>query len=108
MSSGSLSYWGRILALVGGIILVIFGIIGFLGYLLDFAFFAPVFSIRAVGRELIAIILGIIAIIGSYYAGTLAWSIGLIILGYEAGGLGRLLVLIGGILGLVAALVKKV
>jgi len=107
MSSRSIAYWGRILALVGGIILVIFGIIGFLGYVLDFAFFAPVVSLRVVGRELIAIVLGIIAIIGSYYAGTLAWSIGLIILGYIASGLGGLLVLIGGILGLIASLVKK-
>ena len=92
---------------MGGIITVIFGALAFLGYLFEFPFFSPVQSLRMVGRDLIAVVLGVIAIIGSNYAGTLAWSIGLIILGYIAGGLGGLLVLVGGILGLVASLVRK-
>ena len=48
-----------------------------------------------------------IAIVGSRSASTLVWAIVLIIVGIIGGGLGGLLVILGGLLGLVAALVKN-
>jgi len=65
------------------------------------------FEVLGRGFELVALILGIVCIIGARYSNRLEWAIILIILGYIGGGLGGLLVLIGGVLGLVSALVKK-
>lgn len=59
-------------------------------------------------RGIVTLICGIIAIIGAKSASTLVWAIVLIIVGLIGGGLGGFLVLLGGILGLVTVLSKKV
>ena len=107
MADSSLAYAGYILALVGGILLVVFGGLGFLGLAFSFLFQSPVQSLTGFGRGLITIVLGIIAIIGSRYVSRLEWAVVLIIIGYFGSGIGGLLVLVGGILGLIGALSKR-
>ncbi|MGA2627426.1 MAG: hypothetical protein ABSF63_10285 [Candidatus Bathyarchaeia archaeon] len=98
-SLGKLAYY---LALIGGIILVILGILSFVGM----AFSSPMPSLLgglggAFGA-IIQIILGLIAIYGSKRLPDLMWDIILIIVGVFGGGWGGILVLLGGIVGLAA------
>jgi hypothetical protein len=106
MSENSVSRLAYILALIGGILLVIFGLLSLIGYSLET--FGPVlhWSFFAYG-SIVAIICGIIAIIGAKSVTTLVWAIVLIIVGAIGGGLGGLLVVLGGIIGLVLYIIKK-
>jgi hypothetical protein len=95
-----------ILALLGGILLIILGLLSFIGYsiqnfrsVLHWEFFSH--------EDIVAIICGVIAIIGAKSAGTPVWAIVLIIVGIVGGGLGGLLVVFGGLLGLIAVATKK-
>ena len=102
MSGTSVSTIAYYLALIGGILMIVFGLLGFFGsfgdYYLHWGF--------AYGG-IVTLIMGVIAIVGARSASTIVWAIVLIIVGLIGGGLGGFLVLIGGILGLVAALSKK-
>jgi len=101
MRKGSLGQLPYILALIGGIILVIQGILSFVG--MAFTTFAPSI-IGPLGGSywgIIEIILGIVAIYGAKRTSDLTWDIILIVVGVIGGGLGGLLVLIAGIVGLV-------
>lgn len=98
-----------ILALLGGILLVIFGLLSFIGYstenfrsVLHWGFFAY----GDIG-DIVAIVCGVIAIIGAKSARTLVWAIVLIVVGVVGSGLGGLLVVLGGLLGLIAVATKK-
>jgi hypothetical protein len=55
----------------------------------------------------VAIIIGVICVIGSKSIGTLVWAIVLLVLEIIAGGIGRALVILGAILGLVSIFVKS-
>lgn len=108
MSEMSVSRIAYILALIGGILLVIFGLISFIG-----SSFGPSvlywgwgFASFAYGG-IVSIICGVIALIGAKSANTLVWAIILIVVGIIGGGLGGLLVVLGGLLGLIAILSKK-
>jgi hypothetical protein len=97
MSASKLAYY---LAIIGGIILLIFGVLGL---------FQSAFRGFYVGWGLsyggvLSIICGIIAILGASRNSDLIWAVVLIIVGIIGGGLGGLLVLIAGIIGLVTAL----
>ena len=101
MRKGSLGQLAYILALIGGIILVIQGILSFVG--MAFTTFVPSI-IGPLGGSywgIIEIILGIVAIYGAKRTSDLTWDIILIVVGVIGGGLGGLLVLIAGIVGLV-------
>ncbi len=102
MSRSSVSNAAYYLALLGGILMVLFGLLGFVVSLGAF-----LFSWGFAYGGIVTLIMGIIAIIGARSASTLVWAIVLIIVGLIGGGLGGLLVLLGGILGLVAALSRK-
>jgi hypothetical protein len=104
MSSTSVSSIAYYLALIGGILMVIFGLLALFGSFGAF-YFGWGFGFAYGG--IVTIIMGIIAIIGARSASTLVWAIILIIVGLIGGGLGGLLVLLGGIFGLIAALSKK-
>jgi hypothetical protein len=101
MRKGSLGQIAYILALIGGIILVIQGLLSFVG--MAFMMFVPSIIGRLGGSfwGIIEIILGIVAIYGAKRATDLTWAIILIVVGLIGGGLGGLLVLLGGIVGLV-------
>ncbi len=102
MSTTSVSTVAYYLALIGGILLIVLGLIGFFG-----SVGAYYFHWGYSYSEIVAIIMGIIAIIGAKSANTLVWAIVLIVVGLIGGGLGGLLVLLGGIFGLVTAVSKK-
>ena len=94
---GKFAYY---LALIGGIILIIQGILSFVGS--AFMMFMP--SLLGPWVEpfwgIIEIILGIVAIYGAKRLPDLMWDIILIVVGVLGGGLGGILVLLGGIVGL--------
>lgn len=94
-----LSYIGYLSALIGGILLVLFGILAFAGS------FLKIFSLLAfLSGTIYAAIevgMGIICIIGSKYVTNLTWAIILLIFGIIGGGIGGLLVILGALIGLV-------
>jgi hypothetical protein len=105
MSDMSVSRIAYILALIGGILLVIFGLLDLIGFsglaIFHFSFYAFAYA------GIVSIICGVIAIIGAKSASTLVWAIVLIIVGIIGGGLGGLLVVLGGLLGLIVVFTKK-
>jgi len=102
MAKSSLGWLAYILALIGGILMVVFRLLGFLGFAMVsmFSFGMPrLFP----GYEILGLILGIVAIIISKRATEPLWAIVLIVIGIIVlQGIGALLVLLGGILGLVS------
>lgn len=104
MGNKSLARLGSILALVGGIIMLVEGLVGFVGFSFMMIFESPMSHFFGFG--LLAIVLGIIAIVGHKHASELVWAIVLIVIGFVGGGAGGLLVLLGGILGLLSKYIK--
>jgi hypothetical protein len=102
MAKGEIGRIAYVLALVGGILLVIFSLLELVGMAISIPFGMPGIGIFAGFGAIIGIILGIIAIFGSKRVMDLVWAIVLIVVGFLGGGIGGLLVIIGGILGLVA------
>ena len=105
--ASSLSYTGYILALIGGIIIVLSGALNLLGVAVELVRvmeILPVFS--GTVRALVHIVIGVVCIAGSKYVSTLTWAIILLILGVIAGNIGGTLVLIGAILGLISTTYK--
>ena len=105
--TSSLSHTGYILALIGGIIIVLSGALHLLGATIDFfrvLELLPVFG--GTIRAIVQIIIGAVCIAGSKYVSNLTWTIILLILGVIAGNLGGTLVLIGAILGLISTTYK--
>jgi hypothetical protein len=102
MSGTSVSTIAYYLALIGGILMVLFGLLGLLS---DFGGFIFHWGFSYGG--IVTLIMGIIAIIGARSASTLVWAIVLIIVGLIGGGIGGLLVVLAGILGLITVLSKK-
>jgi hypothetical protein len=105
--ASSISRIAYYLVLIGGILLIIFGLLS----LLSIGFGGPSFLYWTVYSfaysNIVMIICGVIAIIGAKSASHLVWAIILIIVGLIGGGLGGLLVILGGIVGLIASLTKK-
>ena len=102
MAKASIGRLAFILALIGGILMVVFRVLGFLGFAMVsmFSFGMPrLFP----GYEILGLILGVVAIIISKRATQLVWAIVLIVIGLiDLQGIGALLVLLGGILGLIS------
>ena len=104
MAKTSLGQVAYILALIGGILLVIFGLLS----LFSIGFGGPAFfywSVYSFGYSgIVMLICGVIAVIGAKSVTTLVWAIVLLIVGFIGGGLGGLLVLLGAIIGLIVVL----
>ena len=102
MAKGTLGRVACMLALIGGILMVLFRLLLFLGFTIvgTFSFGLPrLFP----GYEILGLILGIVAILISRRATETLWAIVLIVIGIIAlQGIGALLVLLGGILGLLS------
>ena len=101
---GTLAHLAYILALVGGVVMIILSLLGFLSHAVTIPFQSPLGG-GYFGSGIITLILGIIAVVLSKRVSELVLSIVLIIVGYLGGGIGGLLVLIGGILGLLSRFV---
>jgi len=104
MARTSLGQVAYILALIGGILLVIFGLLSLfsIGFGGPSFFYWSVYTFAYSG--IVMLICGVIAIIGARSVTTLVWAIVLIIVGLIGGGLGGLLVLLGALIGLIVAL----
>ncbi len=102
MSGTELSRAAYYLALIGGILMIVLGLVGLFA-----SFGAFIFHWGYSYGGIVTLIMGIIAVIGAKSVNTLTWAVVLIIVGLIGGGLGGLLVLLGGILGLITALNKK-
>jgi di/tricarboxylate transporter len=102
MAKASLGKLAYILALIGGIILVIQGLLSFVGMAFMTMFMPSVLGSLGSFWGIIEIILGVVAIYGAKRVTDLTWAIVLIVVGLIGGGLGGILVLLGGIVGLVS------
>ena len=100
MAKASLGRLAYILALIGGVILVIQGLLSFVGMAFMMLMPSVLGSLGGAFWGIIEIILGIVAIYGAKRATDLTWAVVLIVVGVIGGGLGGVLVLIGGIVGL--------
>ncbi len=100
----TLSYVGYVLALIGGILLVLFGLVSLIGS--AFLIFSPIAFLSKSVYSLVQIVLGIICIIGSKMVKNTTWAIILLILGIVAGGIGGTLVVLGASIGLLTKLIK--
>jgi hypothetical protein len=99
----SISRLGYTLALIGSILMIVFGILAVARDTFRVAFYGWGFF----NGGLVELLAGIVAVIGANRVRELTWAIILIIAGLVGGGLGGLLVLIGGILGLVASMTRQ-
>ena len=102
--ANTLAYVGYILALIGGIIIVLFGLLALVGT--AFLIFSPIAFLGGAVYALIEIVIGIICVIGSRRVSTLVWGIILLVLGLVAGSIGGTLVILGALLGLISTLIK--
>jgi hypothetical protein len=102
----SLASVGYILALVGGVILALFGFVSWIGNTILLPFTALA-TLGSAAHGFITLVIGIIAMIGSKYVSRLDWGIVLLILGIVAGGLGGTLVFLGALLGLISRFIKE-
>ena len=102
-----LAYWGYILASIGGIVIIVFGLLALVGNSLGSAFSPAGVYLSGAVYSIVAIIIGVICIIGSRSVGTLVWAIVLLVLGIVSGGIGGALVILGALLGLVSIFVKS-
>lgn len=102
----SLAYAGYILALIGGVLLIIFGLLGLVDIVL--VPFSPLFYLGVAAHGLITLIIGIIGVVGSRHVARIEWAIILLILGIVAAGIGGTLLILGALLGLLSTLIKKI
>jgi hypothetical protein len=101
------AYWGYILALIGGVLIIVFGLLGLIGISLGIAFSPVGYYLSGAIYSIVAIIIGVICVIGSRSVGTLVWAIVLLVLGIVSGGIGGILVILGALLGFVSIFVKS-
>ena len=102
MSGTSVSTLAYYLVLIGGILMVLFGLLGFIA---DFGGFIFHWGFSYGG--IVTLVMGVIAIFGSRGVKVLVWAIVLIVVGLIGGGLGGLLVVLGGLFSVISYLVKK-
>jgi hypothetical protein len=104
----TLAYVGFILVLVGGIVVLLFGLLDLLEVgVRIFREISVLSFLTGTVRSLAQIVIGIVCIIGSRFVSNLVWAIVLLVLGLVAGTFGGLLIVIGAILGLVSVLIKS-
>ncbi|HKM50263.1 MAG TPA: hypothetical protein VJZ75_03700 [Candidatus Bathyarchaeia archaeon] len=101
MAKFSLGRIAYLLALIGGIVMIISGVLSLLGSSI-MMFYSPLGGLLGAGAAILHIIFGIVAAIVSKKATDLRGGIILLIVGLLGGGLGGILVAIGGLLGLVS------
>lgn len=98
--TGTFGYIGYVLALIGGIIIILLSLAALLSVPVYLPFHSPLAGYFGIG--IISLILGVVAVFGSKRAHELIWAVVLMIVGYVGGGIGGLLVLIGGLIGLLS------
>ena len=86
----------RILVLVGGLLLILFGLFTVLGGSFESRYIGI-----SISGSIFGIIGGLVALYGHTRMGEVVWAVILAVLGYFAGGLGGLLVLLGSLIALI-------
>jgi hypothetical protein len=105
MSEISVSRIAYILALIGGILMIILGLLSLIES--SFENFGPFLHWGFAYGSIVTMVCGVVAVIGARSVNTLVWAIVLIVVGVVGGGVGGLLVVLGGLLGLVTVVTKK-
>jgi len=101
MAKNSLGRVAYLLALIGGILMVVLRLLGLAGFAMGMMSFGMPRLFP--GYEILGIILGIVAIIIAKRATQPIWAVVLILIGIiDLQGIGALLVLLGGVLGLIS------
>ena len=106
-SKSSLYSLARLLLIVGGLVLIlgaVLDVVGGLRGLFDLNF--RISSLGFLTGVVIAIIAGVVAFIGAGQISNVALNIILVVLGYLAGGLGGILVILGALVAIVTKFVK--
>ena len=93
--------------MIGGILIIVFGLLALIGNSLGSAFSPAGYYISGALYSIVTIIIGVICVIGSRSVGVLVWAIVLLVLGIIAGGLGGALVIIGALLGILSTFIKS-
>lgn len=91
---------GFVLALVGGIILILLSLAALLSFPVNLPFRSPLVGYFGIGA--ISLILGVVAVFGSKRVNEVVWAAVLMVVGFLAGGIGGLLTLLGGLIGLLS------
>ena len=86
----------RILVLIGGILLILFGLFTVLGGSFESRYLGI-----SISGSIFGIIVGLVALYGHKRIGEPVWAVILAVLGYFAGGIGGLLVLLGSLIALI-------
>jgi hypothetical protein len=97
---GTVAKAGYVLALIGGVVIVILSLAAILHFPLFLPFTVPLAGYFGIG--VITLILGVVAVFGSRRVNELLWAVALMIIGFLGGGVGGLLALLGGLLGLLS------
>jgi hypothetical protein len=98
--NGAVRELGYILALIGGIVMILLSLAGILNFAVNIPFQSPILGYFGVG--IISLILGVVALYGAKRVSVLLWAVVLIVIGFLGGGIGGLFVLLGGIVGLIS------
>ena len=100
---------GRMLVLIGGVLMIVFGLIHLISAAVPWPFSLQMPRFYSVGSGFVAgigflaeLIAGVIAVVGSKKAEQLVWTILLLIVGLLVGGWGGMLVAIGTLVALVS------
>lgn len=91
---------GYVLALVGGIIIIVLSLAALAHFPLQLPFRSPLAGYFGIG--VISLILGVVTVFGSKRVNELVWGIVVMAVGFLSGGIGGLLALIGGLVGLLS------
>jgi hypothetical protein len=90
----------RIFVIVGALLMIVLGIMSFVGRALSLPFYPPA-TLAAMAYVLISLLAGIAALALSPKTGTFHWTLVLVAIGIVGGGLGGFLVLIGAVTALI-------
>lgn len=102
-----LSTLARALVLAGGVILVVAGMIAFVGGNVSSYVSSPLSGLNRSQEGVLAIVAGVLALSSYRQLRMTGWSVLMIVLGIITGGLGGILILVSGLVSLVVAHAEK-
>jgi hypothetical protein len=97
---GTIATFGYILALVGGVVVILLSLATLLNFPVYLPFRSPLGGYFGIG--VVTLILGVVAVFGSKRVNELVWAVIVMAVGFLAGGIGGLLALLGGLVGLLS------
>jgi len=98
---GSIATFGYILALIGGVVVILLSLAALANFSVYFPFHSPLGGYFGIG--VVTLILGTVAVFGSKRVNELVWAVIVMAVGFLAGGIGGLLAPLGGLVGLLSS-----